>query len=218
MKWRAEFKPHEITATEMKTEIEMGKIYIPGFDKYGRPIVVMKPSKETGASSYETQLRFLVYMLERASNLMSEGVHQLIWLIDFSDFSTSGAPPISQCIETLKILANHFPERLAHCFFMDTPWLFKFFWATISTFVNQKTADKVVIVTNSASKQDKQQTMSKYFDLDFLEKGFGGESEYIYDSNEYFNTLSEQDEKIKAKFEKKLKKCLSKENIELKVE
>eukprot|EP01080_Neovahlkampfia_damariscottae_P001901 gene1901-1041_t len=217
LKWREEFKPHEITASEMETEAKMGKIYIPGFDKYGRPIVVMRPSRETGASSYDVQLKYLVYMLERACNLMSEGVHQLIWLIDFSDFSTSGAPPISQCIETLKILANHFPERLAHCFFMDTPWLFKFFWATISAFVNQKTADKVIIVTSSSSQEDKQQTMSKYFDLDFLEKGFGGNSDYVFDSDEYFATLTEEDERIKAKWERKLKKTLSKEKIESKV-
>jgi hypothetical protein len=215
-KWRDEFRPQDITAKEMKSEIEMGKIYIQSFDKFGRPVVVMRPGKELGTSSYETQLRFLVYMLERACDLMPEGVHQLNWMVDFSDFSTSNAPPISTCIDTLKILANHFPERLAHCYFMDTPWLFKFFWATIYPFVNQKTADKVVIVSSSTSESDKQQTMSKYFDLEYLEKGFGGTSDFRYDFDEQFAKLSEEDESIKAKWEKKLKKSLSKEVMKVK--
>jgi len=185
LKWRKEFKPQSITEKDIQEEGQSGKQYIHGFDKSGRPIVIMRPDREN-TNNYEKQIQYLVYTMERAIRSMPEGVSQLIWIIAFADFSMSNSPPINQCIETIKILSNHYPERLAYCYMMDTPWIFGLFWRSVSGFINQKTASKVVMITNSTSKDEKEKIMKKNFDLKSIEKDFGGESDFSFDPKKYF--------------------------------
>lgn len=76
----------------------------------------------------EAGLKLLVYTIESAIREMPEGVSQMVWMIDFKGFSISNSPPISQCMEILNVLANHYPERLGLAFIIDTPFIFNVFW------------------------------------------------------------------------------------------
>jgi hypothetical protein len=47
LEWRRSYKPHLITAEDVKIELNnTGKMYRNGFDKHGRPIIYMKPGKD----------------------------------------------------------------------------------------------------------------------------------------------------------------------------
>ena len=53
---------------------------------------------------------------------------KLVILIDFTGWSLSTAPPMKTSRETLSILQDHFPERLAVAVCYNPPWIFAVFW------------------------------------------------------------------------------------------
>ncbi len=66
--WRAEYKPEEITWEEIKSEAELKKVTIlDDFDKDGRPVVFMRPRNEVRGSPNDLKLKYVVYVMERAS-------------------------------------------------------------------------------------------------------------------------------------------------------
>jgi hypothetical protein len=195
LQWRRDFKPHEITPESIAEEAQTGKIYINGTDKLGRPIIIMRPEREN-TSNTQNQLKLLVYTLETAVSTMGEGVSQLVWVIGFANFSMSSMPSISQTMETIKILSNHYPERLGLAVMLDTPWLFGFFWRSVSGFINQKTASKVLMITSSTHKDEKDKTLKRHFDLKNFEKDLGGELEFAYDPKKYFASLEPKEKEV----------------------
>jgi len=65
MKWRSERKPHEIDIEKhekwdktIRNEGKTGKIYIPGEDKWGRPVVIFDNSVQNTTNG-DNQLNFL---------------------------------------------------------------------------------------------------------------------------------------------------------------
>lgn len=68
--WRAEYKPEEITWEDIKSEAELKKVTIlDDFDKDGRPVVFMRPRNEVPGSPNDLKLKYVVYVMERASRL-----------------------------------------------------------------------------------------------------------------------------------------------------
>ena len=41
----------------------------------------------------------------------------------------ANSPPLNVSLATLRIMANHFTERLCKCFFVDAPAVFGYLWA-----------------------------------------------------------------------------------------
>lgn len=74
LKWRASYKPEELTFDNTRQEAERGKLFILSKpDLEGRPVVMMRPRNEekyTGDS--EERIKWLVYTLEQASRLADE--------------------------------------------------------------------------------------------------------------------------------------------------
>ncbi len=53
LKWRRQYKPHLITAEDVIVELKNdGKMYRNGHDKFGRPVIYMKPGKVREISNY----------------------------------------------------------------------------------------------------------------------------------------------------------------------
>jgi len=194
LKWRKEFKPQEITSKDIEEEALTGKMYVHGHDTKGRPVVIMRPDREN-TSNGDGQLKYLVFTLETAVKMMPEGVSQIVWVISFTNFSMLNAPPVNQTLSVINILSNHYPERLALCYMYDTPWIFSLFWRSVSGFINQKTANKVVMIGSGTHKDEKEKTMKENFNLKNLEKDLGGESDFVWDSKTYFNDIKENTEK-----------------------
>jgi hypothetical protein len=52
----------------------------------------------------------------------------MAWLIDFTGLSINNTPPIKSARDTVNILQNHYPERLAVAFLYNPPRIFEAFW------------------------------------------------------------------------------------------
>nr|VDC97818.1 unnamed protein product [Brassica rapa] len=97
LKWRTQYKPREIRWEEIAREAETGKIYRSNYtDKYGRPVLLMRPSCQN-TKSPKGQIRFLVYCMENAILNLPDNQEQMVWLIDFT-VSTCRIYP-SKCLE-----------------------------------------------------------------------------------------------------------------------
>ena len=70
--WRLAYKPASITAKEVEPECATGKIRVlPELDRHNRPILVLDSSREN-SKNHDSQLRHLVWQLERAKSKMNQ--------------------------------------------------------------------------------------------------------------------------------------------------
>ncbi|KAJ3271696.1 hypothetical protein HDU76_011005, partial [Blyttiomyces sp. JEL0837] len=115
LQWRREYRPTEITSEEIEPEATTGKQFYTGFDKQGRPILFLVPAVQN-TKTYERQLRFVVYCLEKGISLMPNGVDQFTLVIDYENMSMFNATPASVSKKFLEIVGGHYPERLGKAF------------------------------------------------------------------------------------------------------
>lgn len=83
-------------------------------------------------SALDNQMKHLVYLIENAILNLPEGQEQMAWLIDFTGWSITNNVPIKSARETINILQNHYPERLAVAFLYNPPRIFEAFWMVYS--------------------------------------------------------------------------------------
>lgn len=184
--WRKSYKPHLISPTDMEKEASWGLMYRRGFDKRNRPVLLVRPAKKS-SEDWDTQLRHIVWNFESAIATMAEGVEQIVWLVDYRNFSLIGAPPLSFGKQVMSTLADHYPERLGHVFALDPPMIFRFFWTAISPFIHQQTKDKILFLTGS----DKAKRLAEYFDEEDLEEDFTGKNKLTYNHEKYWKKAAE---------------------------
>lgn len=185
--WRKDFglECMHTWADVVKKENETGKAYVRGMDKQKRPIIWMKPKFEN-TYDHEGNIKHLVYNLERAvacgeANESEDG--KLCLIIDYDGYSLMNAPPMKTSMETLNILQNHYPERLARAYMMRPPWIFHSFFSLISPFIDPVTKEKIVMLTSK-----KHATLLETIDDRFLESTVGGEDARAFDSAFYLDT------------------------------
>jgi hypothetical protein len=82
-----------------------------GFDILSRPCLYLIPSRQNTNPS-PRQIQQLVYSLERAIDMMPQGVETLSLLVDFKNSSNSKNPSAGTGRQVLHILQTHYPERL----------------------------------------------------------------------------------------------------------
>lgn len=90
-------------------------------------------------TSHDNQLRHLVYLIENAILNLPDGQEQTVWLIDFTGWSLTNSVPIKTARDTVNILQNHYPERLALAVLYNPPRIFETFWKVyVSNLLNKK--------------------------------------------------------------------------------
>ncbi|KAJ3151611.1 hypothetical protein HDU86_006030 [Geranomyces michiganensis] len=145
LKWRHEYGPHRIDPAEVEPEAVNGKEFLTGFDLQGRPSLYLVPRKEH-TKTYDRQLRYVVYNLERAIRAMPPGIESLNILIDYEGLSVFTAPPASQSKKVLQILGDHYPERLGKGFIFNPSWYLWAFFKIIGPFIDPITRSKIHFV------------------------------------------------------------------------
>ncbi|KAJ1293830.1 hypothetical protein BS78_01G098900 [Paspalum vaginatum] len=191
LKWRAAYRPEDIRWPEVSVEGETGKMYRASFrDREGRTVIVMRPAKQN-TSSHEGQIRFLVYCLENAVLSLPEGHEKMIWLIDFTGWTMANAVPLKTARETINILQNHYPERLAMAFLFNPPKVFEAFWKVVKYFLDPITIEKVKFVY--LKDEESMKVMHKYIDPEVLPVEFGGKSNVVYNHEEYSELMAKDD-------------------------
>ncbi|KAL3619725.1 hypothetical protein CASFOL_034637 [Castilleja foliolosa] len=193
LKWRLEYKPEEIRWDDVAVEAETGKIYRSSYkDKYGRSVLVMRPSCQN-SKSIKGQIKYLVYCMENAILNLPQGQEQMVWLIDFHGFNMSHIS-IKITRETAHVLQEHYPERLGVAILYDAPKIFEPFWMIAKPFLEPKTANKVKFAYSGDPNSNK--IVDDLFDMKLVESAFGGKDEADFDIAKYAERMREDDKKI----------------------
>ncbi|KAI7729734.1 hypothetical protein M8C21_020939 [Ambrosia artemisiifolia] len=145
----------------------------------------------------ENQIRQLVYLVENAILNLPEGQEEMVWLIDFTGWSFSTSVPVKTARETISVLQNHYPQRLAVAFLYSPPRLFEALWKMIKYCLDPKTFQKIKFVY--PKNKESVEIMQSCFDADNLPTEFGGKATMKYDHEE-FSKLMVQDDLKTAKF------------------
>ncbi|XP_071733915.1 uncharacterized protein [Rutidosis leptorrhynchoides] len=195
--WRSTYKPEEIRWHEIASEGETGKVFRSNFrDRFGRTVLIMRPGLQN-TTGMENQIKHLVYLIENAILNLPEGHEEMVWMIDFTGWSFSASVPIKTARETINILQNHYPQRLALAFLYSPPRVFEAFWKIVKYFLDPKTFQKVKFVY--PKNKESVEIMQSCFDIDNLPTDFGGKATMTYDHEE-FSKLMVQDDLKTAKF------------------
>jgi hypothetical protein len=168
--WRREYGVLDHTPEYIEAENQTGKQYFLGFDKNGRPCLYLNPAKQNTEKSPK-QIQHLVFMLERAVDLMGPGQGTLALLVDFAASTTSSNPNIAQSRLTLNILQGHYPERLGRALVTNLPWFVHGFFKIINPFMDPLTRAKLKF----------NEDMTLHVPPSQLDKKFGGECDFEYD-------------------------------------
>ena len=180
---------------DISEENETGKELLMGFDNDMRPILYLKPGRQNTQPS-KRQVQHLVFMLERAIDLMDENIQDsLTLIIDFKnkhddvDKVTSKLPPLSVGKEVLHILQTHYPERLGRALLFNMHWIAKSFLNLISPFIDPMTRSKIVYDVKD---------VEQYIKKDQLEKDYGGLILFKYEHQKYWPALQKLTEEKRA--------------------
>lgn len=191
LQWRASYHPATLFSLHtdaLRNAAESGKMYVlPKPDKNGRAIIIMRPGLENSRDAVNN-VRFLVYTLERASNLSDlRGDAKYVVLVDFFTgvASVSNSPSFGVMRETTGILQNHYPERLGAMLLFEAPSFFVALFRMIRPFVDSGTRDKIFFV-----KRNEPFPETDLLDPYALPKEYGGRAENKFDAEEYL--LSEE--------------------------
>lgn len=191
--WRRQYKPEAITFAHIAPEAETGKQFLVrdmqtggvARDASGRPMLVLRPRCEN-TKTYDRQMQYVVYHLETASwhadQLNGLGDGKMTWIVDFVGYTYSTAPPLSSAIQTLKVLQNHYPERLGISVSYLPPKVFQLTWKAIQPFMDPLTKEKVHFINTA---KDARAHLSKLCNLKDIEKCMSGDSEYVFNFEEY---------------------------------
>ncbi|RZC85165.1 hypothetical protein C5167_007780 [Papaver somniferum] len=195
LKWRSEYKPEEIRWEHIANEAATGKIYrLNQVDKYGRTVLVLRPSSENSKST-KGKIRYFVYCMENAILNLAESQEQMVWLIDFHGFNMSHIS-VNVTRETAIVLQNHYPERLGVAILYNPPKFFEPFWMIVKPFLEPKTQKKVKFVYSDDPNTKK--IMEDLFDMDDLESSFGGNKQVCFSISEYSERMKEEEKKMPA--------------------
>jgi len=131
--------------SDVRDEAESGKLVLLDWhDKRGNAMVVMTPRLQNTTDT-EQQMRYLVYIMERASQRTdSQGSGKITWLVDFEGYTLKNAPSLDVCRRTLAIVQNFYPERLGAAVCHRAPRLFEVTWKALQPFIDPVTRRKVV--------------------------------------------------------------------------
>ena len=194
LQWRKAARPEFITWDDVKKEGEEGKQYLSGRDRHGRAVLIARPGRD-GGREQPSHVRFLIYTLEHATwsdtaeDDLPLGAHaehtseKLVVLINFTGWTLATAPPMKTARETLAILQEHYPERLAVAVCYNPPWIFAVFWKAISPFIDPNTYRKIRFVNPKREKEVRR--MRQMFDMSCVDEDLGGDRSNAFDARAF---------------------------------
>jgi hypothetical protein len=194
LRWRKENSIDNLRHTVVLSQIVRGHMFNYGYDKVGRPIVLLKVHKEADPHTNEQKLLFMIYCMERTLRLMdsTRGIEKMVWIVSCADYNLKHNGDMGMARLLISTLADHFPERLGLVIVVDPPLLFRGLWKVVSPFVDDVTKRKLLFV--SGSDKEKRKLMEEYVDVTRLPKElFYGDSDYKFDANAYVDTLRKEE-------------------------
>ncbi|CAM6068198.1 unnamed protein product [Sphagnum tenellum] len=129
LNWREKINIGYLIADEFPTEIAAGAAYVAGFDDEGRPVLIIKKKPDHIVNyNQKPYLWYIIFTMEVAVAAMPPGVDQCVLILDAGGYSRISAPSPGGILATLRIIADHYPERLAKAFIVDASSMFYYAW------------------------------------------------------------------------------------------
>ncbi|KAJ5203449.1 hypothetical protein N7449_005528 [Penicillium cf. viridicatum] len=133
---------------DFMTQIRLGKSFLHGVDRAGRPICVVRVRlHKAGDQDNEGLERFTVYTIETARLLLSPPIETATIVFDMTDFGMANMDyaPVKFMI---KCFEANYPESLGAVLIHKAPWLFSSIWSVIKGWLDPVVASKVHFTKN----------------------------------------------------------------------
>ncbi|KAJ5218132.1 uncharacterized protein N7498_000231 [Penicillium cinerascens] len=172
-------RDEKLSAKEQKegkdfiAQLKMGKSFLHGFDKQGRPVNYVRVKiHKPGAQSEETLERYIVNVIEATRLIVVPPVETGTIVFDMTGFSLSNMEyqPVKFII---KCFEANYPESLGQLLIHNAPWVFSGIWRLIHGWMDPVVASKVHF-TRSVSDLD------KYISRDQIPQELAGDEDWTY--------------------------------------
>lgn len=187
-------------------ECALGRFYLRGFDKRGRPIVYVKFHHEDSGHFQET-INYVIYVMERLIAVLRRKEESLqekevdgtadadcaTVLVDFNGYSPSHRPPLRTLLEAMRIFQEHYPDVFGDIFLYRPPARLCFFYhawqkmrcSSCLTFpIAPKGRSNVTLVTSASQWRKIAQSL---FDYEKLEWTLGGNQRQPFTSKTFLS-------------------------------
>lgn len=160
-------------ARDFLAQTRMGKSFIHGIDKHGRPICVVRVRLHRQGEQCEESLeRYTVYLIETARMLLSPPVDTATILFDMTGFSMANMDyaPVKFMI---KCFEANYPESLGAVLVHKAPWVFQGIWKIIRSWLDPVVASKVHFTNNMKD-------VEEFIPQNHILKELDGKEDYEY--------------------------------------
>jgi hypothetical protein len=168
-------------------QLRMGKNFLHGKDKVGRPICFVRVKLHKASEQSEEALeRSTVYTIETTRMLIESPVDTATIVFDMTGFSLSNMDyaPVKFMI---KCFEANYPECLGAVLVHNSPWVFQGIWKIIRGWLDPVVAAKVHFTNNRSD-------LEKYIEPSQLLKDLGGKSDWTY---KYTEPIPGENDKMK---------------------
>ncbi|KAJ6788910.1 hypothetical protein PWT90_00121 [Aphanocladium album] len=124
-------------------QLRMGKSFLHGADKEGRPICVVRVRLHHGGEqTAESIEKYTVHIIETARLLINPPVETATIIFDMTNFTLANMDyaPVKFMI---KCFEANYPESLGAVLIQNSPWLFQGIWRVIKPWLDPVVASKV---------------------------------------------------------------------------
>jgi len=140
--------------TDFMAQIRMGKSFLHGTDKQGRPICVVRVRLHKQGEQCEQSLeKYTVYLIETARMVLAPPVDTATIIFDMTSFSMANMDytPVKFMI---KCFEANYPESLGAVLVHNAPWVFQGIWKIIRGWLDPVVAAKVHFTNNRSELEE----------------------------------------------------------------
>ncbi|KAM0249369.1 hypothetical protein ACHAQJ_009085 [Trichoderma viride] len=160
-------------ADDFLAQLRMGKSFLHGTDKQGRPICVVRVRLHRQGEQCEESLeRYTVYLIETARMVLRPPVDTATVIFDMTGFSMANMDytPVKFMI---KCFEANYPESLGAVLVHNAPWIFQGIWKIIRGWLDPVVAAKVHFTNNKNELQE-------FIEPKHILKELGGDEDWDY--------------------------------------
>ncbi|KAJ5679770.1 CRAL-TRIO domain-containing protein [Penicillium macrosclerotiorum] len=133
---------------EFLHQMRMGKSFLHGVDRFGRPICVVRVRLHRASEQeVDTLERFTVYTIETARLLLAPPIETATIVFDMTNFTLANMDytPVKFMI---KCFEANYPESLGSVLIHKAPWIFSSIWSIIKGWLDPVVAAKIHFTKN----------------------------------------------------------------------
>ncbi|KAL8675420.1 MAG: hypothetical protein Q9168_000251 [Polycauliona sp. 1 TL-2023] len=160
-------------ADDFVAQMKLGKSFLHGTDKEGRPMCFVRCRLHKQGEQSETSLeRYTVYTIETARLLLASHVDTAAIVFDMTGFSMANMDyaPVKFMI---KCFEANYPESLGVVLVHKSPWIFHSIWNIIKGWLDPVVAKKVHFTKNIAE-------LEQFIEKSHIIKELGGDDPWEY--------------------------------------